>query len=477
VGIGGAAATAVARASARKRTRGGESRPRLRQEVRPHGSDPNCHGATIRRVAKHQLTELATGERVISERLQGVRSVAIGFWVGAGSRDEPGARAGISHFIEHLLFKGSSRYSAQEIAEVFDELGGELNAATSRETTVIFARIPDDRLEKAIDVMVDMVFLPSFTDVDSEREVVLEEIAMVEDTPHDLVHDFAAEAVFGTHPLGRPVIGRADVISSVSRRALAAYHRRAYSAEQIVLAAAGNLRHERLVELLEERRNGASAGGGLPTRKSIRRTPRPGLRFQSKETEQYHVCLSAPGIARMDERRFAASILDAIVGGSASSRLFQEIREKRGMAYSVYTYSSQYADAGQIGLYVGTREENLSTCLEIAVAELADVAAGNVRRDELERAKENLKGRLLLSLESTSNRMTRLGKATITGTPLLSPEEIVRRLEAVSGDEVAELADELLAPARLSAAGIGPDESRFRDAVARVNPALLSRAA
>jgi len=249
------------------------------------------------------------------------------------------------------------------------------------------------------------------------------------------------------------------------------------SREQIVLAAAGNLRHERLVELLEERRNGFSAGGGLPTRKSIRRTPRPGLRFQSKETEQYHVCLSAPGIARMDERRFAASILDAIVGGSASSRLFQEIREKRGMAYSVYTYSSQYADAGQIGLYVGTREENLSTCLEIAVAELADVAAGNVRRDELERAKENLKGRLLLSLESTSNRMTRLGKATITGTPLLSPVEIVRRLEAVSGDEVAELADELLAPARLSAAGIGPDESRFRDAVARVNPALLSRAA
>jgi len=179
----------------------------------------------------------------------------------------------------------------------------------------------------------------------------------------------------------------------------------------------------------------------------------------------------------MDERRFAASILDAIVGGSASSRLFQEIREKRGMAYSVYTYSSQYADAGQIGLYVGTREENLSACLEIAVAELADVAAGNVRRDELERAKENLKGRLLLSLESTSNRMTRLGKATITGTPLLSPVEIVRRLEAVSGDEVAELADELLAPARLSAAGIGPDESRFRDAVARVNPGLLSRAA
>ena len=428
-------------------------------------------------VAKHQLTELATGERVISERLPGVRSVAIGFWIGAGSRDEPDARAGISHFIEHLLFKGSSRYSAQEIAEVFDALGGELNAATSRETTVVYARIPDDRLETAIDVMADMVFRPSFIDVDSEREVVLEEIAMVEDTPHDLVHDFAAEAVFGSHPLGRPVIGRAEVISTVSKRALSAYHRRAYSGEEIVLAAAGNLRHEQLVGLIQERLNGRTVGGGLPPRKSVRHLPLPGLRFQAKETEQYHVCLSAPGIPRMDERRFAASLLDAIVGGSASSRLFQEIREKRGMAYSVYSYASQYADAGQIGLYVGTREENLSTCMEIAVSELADVASGNVRRDELERAKENLKGRLLLSLESTSNRMTRLGKATITDTPLLTPEEIVRRLEAVTAGEVAALADELLAPSRLSAAGIGPDEGHFREAVSRVNPALLSKAA
>jgi predicted Zn-dependent peptidase len=314
-------------------------------------------------------------------------------------------------------------------------------------------------------------------DVDSEREVVLEEIAMVEDTPHDLVHDFAAEAVFGGHPLGRPVIGRAEVISTVSRRALAAYHRRAYSGERIVLAAAGNVRHEALVELLEARRNGVMTGDGFPARKPVRRLPSPGLRFQRKDTEQYHVCLSAPGIARNDERRFAASLLDAIVGGSASSRLFQEIREKRGMAYSVYSFSAQYADAGQIGLYVGTREENLTTCLEIAIAELQDVAGGNVRADELARAKENLKGRLLLSLESTSNRMTRLGKATVTETPLLSIEEIVRRLESVVAEEVSQLADELLAVGRLSAAGIGPDESRFRDAVASVSPGLLSEAA
>ena len=428
-------------------------------------------------MSKHQLTELATGERVISERVPGVRSVALGFWIGAGSRDEPEARAGVTHFIEHLLFKGSSRYSAQEIAEIFDELGGELNAATSRETTVVYARIPDVGLERALDVMADMVFRPALADVDSEREVVIEEIAMVEDTPNDLVHDIAAEAVFGSHLLGRPVIGRAAVISSVSRRALAGYHRRAYQGEKIVLAAAGNVRHDQLAAMLAERQNGATAGPGLAARRPARPSRNPGVRFQRKDTEQYHVCLSAPGISRLDERRFAASLMDAIVGGSASSRLFQEIREKRGMAYSVYSYSSQYADAGQVGVYVGTREENLAECLEIAVAELSDIARGNVRADELARAKENLKGRILLSLESTSVRMTRLGKATVTDTPLLKPEEIVRRLEAVTAVEVAELADALLAPERLSVAGIGPDESRFTDAVQRVNPALLEKAA
>jgi predicted Zn-dependent peptidase len=428
-------------------------------------------------VAKHELTELAGGERVISERVPGVRSVAIGIWIGAGSRDEPDAKAGVSHFIEHLLFKGSARYSALQIAELFDELGGELNAATSRETTVVYCRIPDHHLETALDAMADMVLRPSFQDVDSEREVVLEEIAMVEDTPHDLVHDLAAEAVFGSHPLGRPVLGRADVIAGISRRSLASYHRRAYAGDRLVLAAAGNVRHTDLVRMLEERRAVAETARPAPVRKQVGRLPAPGIRFLEKETEQYHVCLGGPGISRTDERRFAASVLDAIVGGSASSRLFQEIREKRGMAYSVYSYSSQYAETGQVGLYVGTRVENLDTCLEIAVAELADVAAGNVRADELARAKENLKGRLLLSLESTSQRMTRLGKATLTDVPLQSVEAIVARLAAVTASDVAELAGAVFDSGRLSAAGIGPDEGRFRTAVERVNPSLLASAA
>ena len=426
---------------------------------------------------KHEVTELSTGERVISERVPGVRSVALGIWIGVGSRDEPDSKAGVSHFIEHMLFKGSSRYTAQEIAELFDELGGELNAATSRETTVVYSRVPDNHVETALDAMADMVFRPSFQDVDSEREVVLEEIAMVEDTPHDLVHDLAAEAVFGMHPLGRPVLGRADVIAGVSRRALATYHRRAYGVERVVLAAAGNVRHEQLVRMLDERRETVVPARQPPVRKPVGRFPDPGFRFQAKDTEQYHVCLGGAGIARTDERRFAASVLDAIVGGSASSRLFQEIREKRGMAYSVYSYSSQYAETGQVGLYVGTRVENLAACLEIAVSELADLAAGNVRTDELARAKENLKGRLLLSLESTSHRMTRLGKATVTDMPLLDVEKIVARIDAVTATDVAELAQAVFEAGRLSAAGIGPDEERFRAAVEQVNPSLLVAAA
>jgi predicted Zn-dependent peptidase len=420
------------------------------------------------------ITTLPGGERVASEPLRGVRSVALGLWIATGSRDEPPARAGVSHFIEHLLFKGSSRYGAQEIAELFDAMGGELNAATSRETTVVYTRVPDNHLERALDAMTDMVFAPAFEDVDSEREVVLEEIAMVDDNPQDLVHDLAAEAVFGGHPLGRPVIGRAEVIASVSPRALRSYHGGAYVGSNVVLAASGHIQHDRLVELYAARRTSAN-GSSRIRRPLLARRPKPGYRFLRRPTEQYHVVLAGPGIARDDERRYAVALLDAILGGSASSRLFQEIREKRGMAYSVYSYGSQYAETGQVGIYVGTREDNLAECLAVTAAELRDIAAGNLRPGEVERAKENLEGRMLLSLESTSNRMTRLGKALVTETELVPVEEILRRIKAVEPEEIAAAATELFAPEALSAAGIGPRETKFRAAVARVSPAFAER--
>jgi predicted Zn-dependent peptidase len=422
------------------------------------------------------MSELDSGERVISERVPSVRSVSIGFWIGAGSRDEKDDRAGVSHFIEHLLFKGSRGYDAQQIAETFDAMGAELNAATSREHTVVYSRVPDRHVEEAIAVMTDMVFAPQFSELDQEREVVLEEIAMYEDAPQDLVHDLFSEAVFGRHALGRPVIGTADVISTISRRSIGAYHRAMYSGANIVVAAAGNLTHEKLVTLLQRFEHNGTAHGRMPTRRPLVRTPAPGLRFQRKDTEQYHVCLGAPGISRSDRRRFAASLLDGILGGSASSRLFQEIREKRGMAYSVYSFASQYTDTGLIGVYVGTREENLAQCVEICVEQVADIAGGNLRPGELERAKESLKGRIMLSMESTSNRMSRLGKSVITDTELMTFDRIFAEIDAVQPDELAELAGVLLAPDALSASGVGPDEDRFRSAVERANPVLLAAA-
>ena len=427
---------------------------------------------------KYVLSELDSGERVISEKVPSVRSVSIGFWIGAGSRDERDDRAGVSHFIEHLLFKGSRSYDAQQIAETFDAMGAELNAATSREHTVVYSRVPDRHVEEAIAVMSDMVFAPAFDELDQEREVVLEEIAMYEDAPQDLVHDLFSQAVFDAHALGRPVIGTAEVISSVSRRAVAAYHRTMYTSGNIVASAAGNISHERFVSLLERFRHAKNRSTRpVPTRRPLVRTPAPGLRFQRKDTEQFHVCLGAPGISRSDRRRFAASLLDGILGGSASSRLFQEIREKRGMAYSVYSFASQYTDTGLTGIYVGTREENLGPCVEICVEQIADIAAGNLRKGELERSKESLKGRIMLSMESTSNRMSRLGKSVITDTELMTFDRIFAEIDAVQPDELAELCGMLLAPERLSASGVGPDEAQFRSAVTRANSALTARAA
>jgi predicted Zn-dependent peptidase len=251
-----------------------------------------------------------------------------------------------------------------------------------------------------------------------------------------------------------------------------------YAGGNVVIAAAGNIEHNKFLRMLQRAQSQQRPPAGGPrVRRPLVKAPPPGFRFAKKDTEQYHVCLGAPGIARSDRRRFAASILDAILGGSASSRLFQEIREKRGMAYSVYSFASQYTDTGLVGIYVGTRAENLGPCLDITAEQLADIAAGNVRAEEIARAKENLKGRIMLSMESTANRMSRLGKSLITDSELLSFDRIIAELEAVEADEVAELAGLLFTPEKLSISGIGPSERVFRNAARRINPGVLARAA
>jgi predicted Zn-dependent peptidase len=422
-----------------------------------------------------QLTELDSGLRVVSERIDTVRSVALGFWIRTGSRDETVEEAGVSHFLEHLLFKGTARFSSTEIDQIFDGMGAEINAGTGKETTSVYSRFLDQHFDRAFDVMSDMVLRPSYPDIDSERQVVIEEIAMYEDEPSDKVHDVLAEAVFGDHPLGRPVIGRAEVIANVPIPEIGAYHDERYAPSNLVLAAAGNVDHEKLVELADK-----ASEAGLPAangKRDLVAAPggaEPRMCFHQKQTEQFHVTLGAPGIQRGDERRFALRVLDTILGGSTSSRLFQEVREKRGLAYAVYSYSSQYLDSGQIGMYVGTRPDNVAQAMEVIGAELRKLREDGVAADELERAKENVKGRTVLSMESMLARMNRLGSSLLTDIPLLTLDELLARTEAVTADDIAALVEELYDPARLSAAAVGGDEDVFKRALDAVNPELVA---
>jgi predicted Zn-dependent peptidase len=402
-----------------------------------------------------------------------VRSIALGFWIRAGSRDEGHEQAGLSHFLEHLLFKGTERFGSREIDEAFDAMGAEVNAGTGRETTSVYSRFLDRHLERAFDVLQDMVLRPTYRDIDSERQVVIEEIAMYEDEPQDRVHDVLAEAVFGDHPLGRPIIGRSDVISSVPVPQIAAWHDGRYVPSGIVVAGAGNVEHDALVALVEKAVAGAEAPGSPPAAIAPN-DPRPALRFFVKETEQYHLCLGAPGLPRGDERRFALRVLDTILGGSTSSRLFQEVREKRGLAYSVYSYVSHFADSGQVALYIGTRPENVREAVEVIGVELRRLIEEGVDDEELERARDNVKGRTVLSMESTLTRMNRLGSSVLMDVPLLTLDEVLAAFDAVTMEDVVGLARALWRPEGISAAGIGGDEDVFRSALEAVSPGLLA---
>jgi predicted Zn-dependent peptidase len=419
-----------------------------------------------------QVTELDSGIRVVTEAVPSVRSVALGFWVRTGSRDETPAQAGVSHFLEHLLFKGTKRYSSIEIAEIFDGMGAATNAATGKESTQLYARFLDTHTDQAFDLLAEMLLEPTFPEIDSEREVVLEEIAMYEDEPSDKVHDVLDEAVFGGHPLGRRILGEAEVISSIPVPDIGAYHQAHYTGKNLVVAAAGNVDHDKIVELAKQhvKPAGGEGNGKLEPPKEIEAR----VCFQRKDTEQYHVCFGGPGIDRDDDRRYALAILDTTLGASTSSRLFREVREKRGLAYAVGSYSQQFADSGLIGLYVGTREDKVEEACEVIGAELRSLHEQGISEEEVARAKESVKGRMVLSSESTSARMSRIGKALLFDTELLTLDEMLARADAVTKEDVDRLADELYSPDSLSAAAIAPDEDRFRKAIAPVSESLAA---
>jgi predicted Zn-dependent peptidase len=411
--------------------------------------------------------------RIATEAMPSVRSVSLGFWIGTGSRYESDDQAGLSHLLEHLLFKGTPKYASVEIDQIFDGMGAELNAGTGKETTSVYARVIDEHLVDAFDVMADMVFRPTLQDVDSERQVILEEIAMYEDDPQEKVFDLLGEVTFGDNPLGRAIIGRAEVISQTPTERIADFHRDRYRPGNVVISAAGAVDHDTFVALARERISELVAAEG--SRTAVSPVARAGSRrrFERKDTEQYHVCLGGLGMSRHDDRRFALRVLDTIFGGTSSSRLFQEVREQRGLAYSVYSFTSAYADTGQVGLYVGTRADNLVSALSVVGVELGRLREEPATPAELHRAKENLKGRVVLALESTGARMNRLGSEILSGAPLMPIDEVVERIEAVSLDDLAALAGELWAPERLSAAGIGPDGDRFEEALAALDPNVV----
>jgi predicted Zn-dependent peptidase len=443
---------------------------------------------------EHRITTLDSGVRIVTERVPSVRSVALGFWIATGSVAEHEDQAGISHLLEHMLFRGSDRYGSQEIDEIFDSMGAEINAGTDKEATSLYTRVLDRHLEHAFDVMSDMLWHPRFGELEAEREVVLEEIAMYEDDPQDRVFDVLGKAIFGEHPLGRAVIGTADVVGAVTREQLAAFHAHRYVPDSIVIAAAGSVDHDALVDMaraVEQARAGAGERAGAAANGHAPDSPQakaaaaaaasdpefhPRTRFLQKDTEQYHVCVGGAGIARADERRFALRVLEGVLGGTSSSRLFQEVRERRGLAYSVFTFSNLYAHTGEVGLYVGTRPDNLREALAVITAELERCVEDPANEEELVRSRENLKGRVVLGMESTGARMSRLGASVLNELPILSVNEMIERIDSVQIDAVRALAADLFTPTGMSVAGVGPAESEFQAATAPFRGAASDRA-
>ncbi len=426
-------------------------------------------------------TVLPGGLRLVTEKLPAVRSVAFGIWAGVGSRDEDVLHAGATHYLEHLLFKGTASRSALDISASMDAVGGELNAFTAKEYTCYYARVLDEDLPLAIDVLCDMVTgsLIEPRDVDAERGVILEEIAMNEDDPADLVHETFAGRLFGDTPLGRPILGTVDSINSISRDRIAEHYRARYTPDNLVVAAAGSLDHERVVELtraafgpllsgdvapVPPRLAGGVANGGFAIGSAANGT---GVRLLSRPVEQANLVLGCAGLARTDPRRFALGVLNAALGGGMSSRLFQEVREKRGLAYSVYSFSSQHADTGEWGVYAGCLPAKTEEVLAICREEIAKVIETGLTDEELDRGKGQLRGSIVLGLEDPSSRMSRLGKSELVYPRLEPVEEILAEIDAVTHEQVGDVAAQILGQ-RMVLAVVGPfdDDDAFAAALA-----------
>lgn len=404
----------------------------------------------------YQKTVLPNGVRVITEEIDYVRSVSIGLWVGAGSRDEREGNEGISHFIEHMLFKGTKNRTAKELAESLESVGGQLNAFTTKEFTCFYAKVLDENLDLSIDVLSDMFFNSLFDakEIEKEKKVVIEEIKMYEDSPDELIHDLFSEYVWNDHPLGKPILGTEESIRGLSREKILDYLSHHYAPDNLVVAVAGKINHEDVLKKLtpifgEFKRGGKRVLEGTPKEQAIQR-------YNTKDTEQMHLIIGVPGLGQDDEDIYPMHIFNNILGGGLSSRLFQEIREQRGLAYSVYSYHSTYVDTGMFAIYAGTTPSNTQEVVECILAELQEMRSKGITADELAKTKAQIKGSFYLGLESASSRMSRLGKTELCYDRVISPEEMVEKLEKVTLEDVKRVMNRLWVKDKLSLVMLGP---------------------
>ena len=391
----------------------------------------------------YRKSTLDNGLRIVSESIPYMSSVSLGIFVGTGSRSELPPEQGVSHFIEHLMFKGTQKRSARDIAEMVDDVGGQLNAATDRENTCYYIKVLPEHLGLGMDILSDMLLHSKFaeSDVEKERQVVLEEISLYEDSPDELIHDLHMNSLWPGHALGRNILGTRDTIGGMSRQTIVDYTMRHYVPDNVVIAAAGNLTHEQLVE--QVRLYWDDVKGAYPRLTDSAPVFATGRLLQEKDIEQIHICLGTPGVAHDSPEFYASHVLNTILGGGVSSRLFQSIREEKGLAYSVCSYPSSFRDAGLLTIYTGVSPDNSLEVMEIIYSIIGDIQANGVRADEMQRAKEQLKAGLMFSLESSSSRMSRLGRAEISAREYLSPEKLAAKVDGVSLQQLFELSQPL----------------------------------
>ena len=408
----------------------------------------------------YRRSVLPNGIRVITERMPHVRSVAVGVWVETGSRREPESRGGMSHFIEHLVFKGTATRSAEEIARTMDSVGGQMDAFTTKEHTCFYVQVLDEHLPLAVDLLTDILLHPKFDGDELEREksVVLQEIKMVEDTPDDIVHDIFAGQVWENHPLGRPILGTRELVTGFSRDLIAEHFAEEYVPPKVIIAVAGNVTHDNVVELFTA---GFEGFARAPLERPDTPPPfTPGVNIVHKQLEQVHVVMGFPGLRQSDPRRYAAFLLNDVIGGSMSSRLFQEIRERQGLVYAIHSGVQAYIDTGVLYLYAATDPGNFAKVLKSVLKELRDLKKDGITAEELKRAKDHIKGSLMLSLESTSSRMNRLAKHEMHLGSFMTMDAMTAAIERVRHDEVQSLVSELLDEDRLALTTLGPLDRR-----------------